>query len=297
MVWVGIDIGGTNTRVLLVNDEGRILGRVKMATRRAAQRVQYLTEVVAAVSQLVKGQSLAGIGIGVPGLVQKDGLLNRTVNCSVLADNQLRTQLEDTFRVPVRQGNDATMAALGEHWLGAGAGRETLMMLTIGTGLGSGLILQGVPYHGAHGFAVECGHLPVVPDGIVCPCGNQGCLEQYVSASALARFAGTRDAAEAAQRAAAGDPQALAGFETMGGWLGIGLCGIVNLFDPDMIVIGGGVSASFDLFMPAARRELVKRSFNPYGEQLSIVPAACGDDAGALGAVRYVMQVNAEVTA
>ncbi len=288
MHWVGIDIGGTNTRGVLVDLHGTIVSRFKYPTK-ANNPASYLATLVSAVRTLVGERSLGGIGLGVPGLVRYDGLLVKTVNIPLLAGTSLTKALAEHFSVPVVQGNDATMAALGEQWLGAGRDVSSMLMLTIGTGLGSGLIVDGEPFCGAHGYAVELGHLPVVPDGIACPCGHHGCLEQYVSAAAVARYAGTLDAAAAAQGALVGQQACLKAFETLGSWLGLGLCAAMNLLDPALVVIGGGVAESFELFAPAARKKLVQCSFNPCAEDVPIVKAQRGDDAGSLGAARYSM--------
>jgi glucokinase len=186
--------------------------------------------------------------------------------------------------LPVVCANDANLIAIGEHRLGAGQGFASLAVLTIGTGLGSGLILDNRLWTGAGGFAAEIGHLTVEPDGVDCPCGNQGCLEQYVSASALVRHAGGGSPEELAILAENGDQRAMAAFDTLGYYLGIAVAGLLNSLNLEAIVVGGGVSASFDLFAPKLQETIKSRSFPAISQGVRLLPAALGDDAGLMGA-------------
>jgi len=189
-------------------------------------------------------------------------------------------------------GNDANVIALGEQRFGTGRRFSSCVVITIGTGLGSGLILDGKLWTGSGGFAAEFGHITVYPEGALCPCGNRGCLELYVSAGALVRFAGERmpvitadslTAEKVAGLARAGDVAALAAFEQLGYWLGIGLASLTNTLNIQAVIIGGVVSASFDLLLPALRRTIQQRCFPEIYAGLVIQKTLLGDDAGLLG--------------
>jgi glucokinase len=194
--------------------------------------------------------------------------------------------------LPTVCGNDANVIALGEQRFGAGRGVSSCVVVTIGTGLGSGLILDGRLWTGHGGFAAEFGHITVQPEGYPCPCGNRGCLERYVSAGALVRFAGERmtetaaeslSAEEVAELARTGDVKALSAFERLGYWLGIGLASLANTLNIQAVIIGGGVSASFDLLLPALRETIQQRCFPQIYAGLVIEKALLGDDGGLVG--------------
>jgi glucokinase len=224
--------------------------------------------------------------------------------------------LETRLGMPVALENDANCAALGEQWVGAGQGVEDLCMLTLGTGVGGGLLVHGRPWHGVAGMAGEVGHMTVIPDGRPCGCGNRGCLEQYASASAVRRLAAeavlrgeptslhqlaglSREfTAEAVFHAALqGDRVARQIFDTAGTALGIALANLINVLNLPLYVLGGGLSQAWDMFSPALFRELKKRSIvfrtraQSEGRQESpfIAPTRLGGDAGLMGAARLAM--------
>jgi glucokinase len=192
--------------------------------------------------------------------------------------------------------NDATAAGIGEAWLGASKGINTSILVTLGTGLGGGLIVNGVPLRGPDGGAGKIGHICVEPEGQPCGCGSKGCVEQYASASALVRMAGeagltvgsSREIYEAFR---AGNKTAATVFERMGSYLGIMLGGLVNTLNPDIIIIGGGVAAGMDAFLPALEKEIRYRAWKEAGERARIVRSALGDNAGLLGAARTALDV------
>jgi glucokinase len=220
-------------------------------------------------------------------------VIHSSVNMQPLEGFNLAAYVEAGSNLPTVCANDANVIALGEQCFGAGRGFSSCMLVTIGTGLGSGLILDGRLWTGNGGFAAEFGHVTVDPEGIPCPCGNRGCLEQYVSAGALIRFAreemtGTSEnllsAENVAARAMQGDSAALSAFDQLGSWLGIAFGSLLNTLNIQAFVIGGGVGASFDLLLPALRRSLQQRCFSQIYEGLIIEKALLGDDAGLLGA-------------
>jgi glucokinase len=274
-LFIGMDVGGTNLRSALVDQSGSILDRRRCASRVEEGRDAFCERLLAEVSALqefacVRGAFVAAIGIGVPGLIGRDGLIHSSVNMRPLDGFNLAGFLESRTGLATVCGNDANVIALGEQRFGARRGFSSCVVITIGTGLGSGLILDGNLWTGYGGFAAEFGHITVDPEGYPCPCGNRGCLEQYVSAGALVRYARERmavqtdvplNAEQVAEMARKGDATALAAFDQMGYWLGTGLAFLANTLNIQAVIIGGGVSASFDLLLPSLQRTIQQRCF------------------------------------
>jgi glucokinase len=294
---IGIDIGGTNLRCALVDNSGVILERRRCFSRIEAGRDAFCERLLSEIAELkeaayVRGKQVEAVGIGVPGLIGRDGLIHSSVNMRPLEGFNLAVFVETYSGLPVVSANDANVVALGEQRFGAGRGFSSCMVITIGTGLGSGLILDGKLWAGSGGFAAEFGHITVDPEGIPCPCGNRGCLEQYVSAGALVRcareglpreFADLLTAEKVAELAGQGDAAALTAFDQLGYWLGIALASLTNTLNIQAVVIGGGVGASFELLMPSLQRNIQQRCFPQIYEGLDILKARLGDDAGLLG--------------
>jgi glucokinase len=292
---IGIDIGGTNLRMALISGDGKILGRCRMPSLIAEGRDAFCGRILRGISDLMAEaanlhSSVTAIGVGVPGLVGSNGLIHASVNMRPLDGFNLAAFLLEETGFSAECANDANLIALGEQFYGAGRGKSSFIVITIGTGLGSGLILNGQLWKGTGGFAAEFGHVTVDPDGELCPCGNRGCLERYVSAEALSRSMtlfspdSTYDAAEVALMAREGNLSAQNAFERMGRWLGIALASLSNTLNLEAVIIGGGVAASLDLFEPAMRIELVRRCFPEIYAGLEIRKVELGDDAGLLGA-------------
>jgi glucokinase len=260
--------------------------------------------------------ALAGVGIGVPGIIDmKTGMLRESPNLPGWSDYPVREEIERRLDSRVVLENDANAAALGEFWLGAGRDVSDLCMLTLGTGVGGGIILDGKVWHGMTGMAGELGHINVEREGPPCPCGSRGCVEQYASATAIKRMAlekiGERRAPELAkvmerdkeitakhvfQLAASGDPAATEIFRAVGDALGTIVADLVNALNLPMYVVGGGVSAGWDAFSPRMFEIIRKRSFvyeatapdiNKPGT--IVTRAQLGGDAGILGAARLPM--------
>lgn len=298
--YLGVDIGGTNLRGALVLSDTRIVSRFSQKTAIGQGAASFIERVCVELEQVISqarslGMEVGGVGLGIPGLIGADGLIHASVNLRPLEGMNLAAILADRLGLPAAAGNDANLGALGEAWCGAGRDLRSMVLITIGTGLGSGLVLDGRLWSGAGGFAAEFGHITVDPEGLPCPCGNRGCLEQYASAAALSRFGGGRPPEELAALATIGDPTACAAFETLGRWLGIALAGLLNTLNLEGIVIGGGVAASFPFFEPTLRRVITERAFSQMAERLSIRAALLGDDAGLVGAARYAEEMAVRV--
>ena len=307
---IGIDIGGTNLRFALVNASGVIVHRNRTTSGIIQGRSGFCKRLLAGINELgtvaaMRNGCITGIGVGVPGLIGKDGLIHSSVNMRPLDGFNLAAFLKEETGYPSACGNDANLIALGEQAFGAGRRFSSFMVITIGTGLGSGLILDGRLWTGAGGFAAEFGHVTVEPEGLPCPCGNRGCLERYVSAGALVRTArellpgelldklGDRlDALVVANLARQGESGARKAFQRMGRWLGTALASLVNTLDLEAVIIGGGVAASFDLFLPELGLELGQRCFPQIVADLLIIKGELGDDAGLMGGSALAATLN-----
>ena len=300
-----VDLGGTNLRAAIIDGDGRIQQRFNCKTPKTNQAEDIVSAIAGAASDCEKqtAKSIRAVSVVVPGSVQHDtGVVVNAPNIPSLAGFKLGVALEQQLNRQVLLENDANAAALGEMWRGAGRGHRTIICLTLGTGVGSGIILDGELWRGVDGTAGEIGHTSVEPlGGVKCRCGSTGCLEVYASGTAIVRMSLEElanhpqsylhsiskielSAETISQAATAGDEFALEIFRKMGVYLGIAMANIVNTLNPEMIVIGGGVSAAFDLFSKHARAEVLQRAFPVPAERCQIVQAECGDDAGLIGA-------------
>jgi len=303
-----VDLGGTNLRAANIDRNGLIHERFRTPTPESDKAEEIVSAIAAAVRECEakykeRGAQVRAVSVVVPGSVQVEtGVVVNAPNLACLQGFQLAAALKAKLDRLVLIENDANAAALGEMWQGAARGYRTIICLTLGTGVGGGIILAGELWRGIDGTAGEVGHTSVEPfGGVKCKCGNVGCLEVYASATAIVRMA--REAlaqqrspcllsvaasdltAERVHHAAIeGDELALRVFRTVGVHLGIAIANLVNIFNPEMIVVGGGVAAAWDLFANHARDEVMKRAFPVPARRCQIVRALCGDDAGLLGA-------------
>ncbi len=324
---IGVDLGGTNLRIAAVDRNGTLLQKVTLGTEVARGRDYVVGEMCTAIRQMLDNLrapgELAGIGIGVPGIIDMaTGFMHESPNLPGWENYPVHSDIERRLGTPVTLENDANAAAMGEKWLGAGRDVETMVMLTLGTGVGGGIVMGGKIWHGMSGMAGELGHITVHPEGHLCGCGNTGCLEQYASATAITRLAleaiqvgeapglkKLQDAHPAEfnskaiyQASVQGDRAAQEVFNKVGRALGVAIADMCNVFNPHMFVIGGGASNAWDAFSPAIYTELQKRSFvyratapkqgglaeNP--RKTIITRAQLGGDAGLYGAAVLPMQ-------
>jgi glucokinase len=303
---IGIDIGGTKVLGGVVTGTGEILATARRDTPREGGRA--LTEAIANVAtELAQQYPVDSIGVSAAGFISSDRqTMLATPNISNWNGVNLVAELTEILHKKIVLENDANAAAWGEFKFGAGRGRNDLMMLTLGTGVGGGLILDGSVFRGAFGIGAELGHIRLVPDGQLCGCGIRGCLEQYASGSALMRHA--REAIDASpllarnlldrgdgtieglrgnhitEAAREGDPVAIAAFNTMATYLGAGIASLCAVIDPSCVVLGGGVIDAGELFLgptrEAALRLIPFSGKHPYPE---IVSAVLGNHAGLVG--------------
>jgi glucokinase len=322
---IGIDVGGTKIAAALVRARPPASGE-RVLTPEETPRVEArftahtdvsspeacLESIFACLDGVARGAgTFDAVGVGVASMVDfAAGRVVRSVNLP-LTDLPLRDLLVARLGVPVAVDNDANGAALGEATWGAGAGSVEMIMLTLGTGVGGGIVCGGRLYRGLSGAAAELGHIIIDMDGPKCPasCPNYGCLEAYVAGPAMG--AAALDEARARPHSAVGralaagavvdsrlltrlglegDPDAVAVLARIGGYLGAGLVTLVNVFNPELIVVGGGAAAAGDLLLGPARDVLARRGLQPQRDQVRIVPALLGPDAGFLGAAALALQ-------
>jgi glucokinase len=306
---IGIDIGGTKIAGGVVTAAGLILDRTRVLTPPANQAAT-LAALVAVVDGLRARHPLVdAIGIGAAGLVEWPGGRARWAPHNTYRRMELRRLLHERTGLPTTVDNDANAAAWAEARLGAGAGSHDLVLVTVGTGIGGGLVLDGRLYHGESGFAGEIGHMIVDLDGDRCACGNRGCLEAMASGSTLGRHGREAAARDPGGRLATsaggpdlvtgevvfaaareGDTLALALFERIGHWLGIGIASLVTIFDPDVVVVGGGVAATGELLLAPARASFERNVHGRAHRDLPpVVPTRLGADAGLVGAATLAL--------
>jgi len=307
---VGLDMGGTNIRTAAVSRAGDVLLMLRAPARAggtAAETVVNISAQVLALGDAARraglGRALA-IGVAVPGpLNVRTGVVYAAPHVKAWRSFPLRRNLERVLKRRVILENDANAWALGEYWRGAARGCKNVVLLTLGTGVGGGLIVDGKIVHGRSGMAAELGHVCVEPDGMPCDCGAHGCLEAYVSASGLRGLIKQRMQLEESQfppeyldrggefsargltdAARRGDPLANEMFEIAGRYLGIAIASFINTFNPEKVVMGGGVAGALSLMRPPMMREVKARAFAEAVAQTRIVKAALGPEGGVVGA-------------
>lgn len=295
MATIGIDVGGTKVAAAVVDEAGHVAEELRKGTP-STSYPDLLTTIAGAAADLASRHDVTGVGLAIAGNVRIDGSgVLFSPNIPALADEPLRDDLVTRLGLPVVVANDADAAAWAEFRFGrhlsVGEGGDDLLMVALGTGLGSGLVLDGRLYRGAHGFAGEAGHLPVVRDGRPCPCGSRGCWERYASGTALVqayREGGgdpARSGPQITSAARADDPAAVGAFTEVGWWLGYGLAGLVAVLDPGVVVVGGGVAEAGELLLIPARQALAATVTGAGRRPLPpLSPARLGTLAGIVGA-------------
>jgi glucokinase len=308
-VAIGVDIGGTHVRVGTFDDEGQLLGQKEagIASIGPDHGLRSIEQLIQELLDIVKAQTLMGIGIGCTGPLDiLHGLVNNPYTLAGWSNVPIVKQLNKKFHVPVRLENDADAAALGEYWKGAGRGAHRLYAVTVGTGVGTALVVEGKIYRGVDSSHPEGGHQLIDPSGPECYCGYCGCWESLISGPAIssqARGAGANerlvqlaggdpervDARLVAQAARDGDPTATAIMQKAARDFSLGIVNIISFFVPDVIVLSGGVMKSADLFLPTLERTL--KTPNPMVpfDRVQIVPAQLGYYAGLYGGAYMIL--------
>jgi glucokinase len=281
---IGVDLGGTNLRIAAISTDGQLLEKITLGVKVALGRDHVIGEMCDAIHRLTEqyrgSGRFVGAGIGVPGIIDMEtGMMRKSANLPGWSDYPVRDVIERRLGARVFLENDANVAALGEKWLGAARDVDNMAMITLGTGIGGAIILNGKIFYGMNGMAGEFGHVTIEPNGVPCGCGNHGCAERYASATALVRMA--REAIDSGQapalaKAASSDAEfsarsiynlAIQGnedaqriFHRFGVSLGMLMADLVNILNLDMFVIGGGVISAWDAFAPSMFAEMRERS-------------------------------------
>jgi len=307
---IGVDLGGTNMRVGVVTSEGRMVHRLMLPTRVTLGLHMVVERIINAIQEVInqtiaQGKQIKGIGIGSPGTIDiQSGIIISSPNFPKWKQVPLKHMIEERLSIPTFMDNDANAFAFGEKWVGAGKEVQSLVCLTLGTGVGGGIILNGRIWHGADGMAAEIGHMTILPDGLKCNCGNYGCLESYASASSIVRrvcnaiqsgkLTMVLDYAKGNlekitsdlvyQAALKGDELAIHIMNETATFLGIGIANLINLLNPEMIVVGGGLTNAWDIIYPVTLKEVHKRALSEVVKRVKIVRASLGDNSGIIGA-------------
>jgi glucokinase len=311
---IGIDIGGTNVKLGLVDERGKVLLRDTFLTKGCKDRPELLDKLVDHI-QTLAGEArrrklrVAGVGIGAPGPIDVErGFVYFFPNVPGWKNTPLKKILQKRLRMPVFVDNDANAMALGEARFGAARGAKSVVALTLGTGIGGGLVLDGRLFHGSHFSAAEIGHMVVDPSGPLCACGNRGCIETFVGNGYITAQvrkdirAGKKTLLKKWMRegqeltpklmkeaARVGDPYAREFWRQTGGRLGTFLAGIVNLLDPERIEIGGGIAQEGEVILIPLRAALKKKAFPIASRFVKVLPAVLGTDAGLVGAAALAL--------
>ncbi|MGQ9647663.1 MAG: ROK family protein [Thermodesulfobacteriota bacterium] len=309
-VLIGVDLGGTNVRIGMVTLTGRVIRRKAYGLDTSQGGSELIEGLVLHLKKFIQKEverphELLGIGIGIAGVIEmRRGRVVHSPNIPDLNGFALRAFLKKRIPSPIVLENDANAFALGEGWVGAAKGAKHYCGITLGTGVGGGIVVNGEILHGASGMASEVGHMVIDPDGPPCGCGGRGCLEVYASATAIRRMAlgaiergegrgilgkaggkiGGVSSERVFEAARSGDRTAQEIFREMGRFLGLGLVNLIHLFNPEKIVIGGKVSRAWDAFIKSTTETVRERAMEGPRERVEIVHAKCGDDAGLLGA-------------
>lgn len=286
---VGVDLGGTNVRYGIVSKGGKTTferSRPVEGNRTPAKIIDILTDIA---REAKTRANISGIGIGAPGIVDFDaGSVIRSPHYPSWRDFELRALLAKRTGLPVVLDNDANMIAYGEAGYGAGKGLKNFVMITLGTGIGGGIVIDGKVFHGDHGFAGELGHQVIFFDGAHCDCGGRGCWETMVSIEGIRQISGL-DPKALFDMAANGDRRAFAAWQKFGEYFGAGVASLANVLGIFNFVIGGGIGNALKFFLGPAKKEITRRTFGETAKRLNLIPAGLGDMAGIMGSARMAL--------
>jgi glucokinase len=288
---IGIDLGGSAIKLGRFNLEGTCVASLTVSTPQRSFPEAVMETMVSAIAQLNQDHQCVALGVGTPGPADAQGRIAKiAINLDNWHDVPVADILEGKTGLPTIIANDANCAGLGEAWLGAGRKFENLILLTLGSGVGGAIILNGKLFTGHLGTAGELGLITLDPNGPPCNSGNQGSLEQYLSIGAIRRFTG-KQPKELGKMAQAGDEEALKFWQEYGRILGCGLTSLIYVLTPEAIIIGGGVSASAEFFLPATWSEIQRRVLPISRLNLQLFKAELGNQAGMTGAAKLAWQL------
>ena len=297
MLTVGVDIGGTKVLAGVVGVDGQVVERLQRRTPHRSSAPAVVADTIVSTVEDIRGDlDIGAVGIGAAGFVDRGGVVRFAPHLS-WRNEPLQEVLEQRIGLPVVVDNDANVTARAEMRFGSGRGYSEAVCLTLGTGIGGAVVVAGDVVRGGQGLAGEFGHMQVVPEGLACECGQRGCWEQYSSGRAIARVGrahGGLDGPGVTEAARAGERWALEAFEDVGAWLGVGLAGLVAALDPQVVIVGGGLSEAGDLLLEPARRALSARlPGRGFRGEPPIVAAELGPDAGFIGAAALARELIA----
>lgn len=306
---LGLDVGGTKILAVRTDEAGAILDRAQAPT--PAEDQEATLEAMVGVARRLLGPEVRAVGVGAAGMVEAaTGVLRFAPNLA-WRDVPIAARMGAALGLPCLVDNDANAAAFGELRFGAARGRRHVLLVTVGTGIGGGIVVDGRPFRGAHGFAAEIGHIVMDPLGPPCGCGNRGCFEQMASGAAIGRLgreAAREDPGSRLAALAGGDPEAVTGelvtraalegdaqaigvLGAVGTWLGVGIAGLVNVLDPEVVVVGGGAAAAGELLLGPARTAFRDAVEAPDRRPpVPILTATLGPEAGAIGAAALALE-------
>lgn len=285
---MGVDVGGTNLRVALVSENGEVIGKETLPVGPSKDRNTFFERLTGLVRKTAGSQleTLAGIGLGIPGICNpKEGVVHRLPHFPDWKDVPVAAILGKSFSCPIVFDNDANLAALGEHWKGAAQGLPSFIMLTLGTGIGGGLFLNGKVWRGDEGFAGEIGHMTVEVNGRPCVCGNRGCWETYAASQSVPE--GTT-AEELARKADHGEKTAVQFWNEFGRYFAIGIGNLAMITGVEHFFVGGAIVQAWRHFIGACQKELSWRTHARLAQKITLAPSTLKGEGGLLGAARLV---------
>jgi len=315
MNFIGVDLGGTNIKAGVVDEDANLLARVSIETQADRGPEHVLERMAQAADEArkkagLKWPDIAAVGVGSPGPMDgKTGIVLECPNLPGWRNVPVVDKMQQKLGVTVYLENDANAAGFGEYWKGAGQGATCMIQLTLGTGVGGGIVINGQVWRGIDDCAAELGHMVIKYDGVRCGCGSHGCIEAYGSATALVRIAREKldagrpsilhDWVKSGQKLTAklvadaahqGDALAREIYREVGTYLGVAIASFCNIFNPEKVVLSGGMSQAGDILFGPIREEVNRRAVAPAARRVQILPASLGDDAGIIGAAGCAMQ-------
>ena len=308
---IGIDLGGTNLKAGIVDKSGKIHHRLSIKTNNHADPQTILNQIFELIDKIGAGfkpapANIIGVGLGSPGLVDKKGeTILFSPNLPLWRNIPIKRMITEKYGVPCVLENDANAAAWGEKWVGAGKDAESLVMITLGTGIGGGIVINNKLWRGVNNVAAEIGHMVIKLDGPKCSCGNYGCIEAYASATAMVRrfkeslqngtSSSLKDCKEITAKAIndaafGGDGASLNIIRETGQYLGIALVNIMHVLNPEVIVLTGGMIGSGDLLLNPIKQIIKEKAFEASAKETKIVFSELGNDAGIIGAAGCLLK-------
>lgn len=287
---IGVDVGGTHCRVALVDEKGHILKKEKKEVGELREAHSLLERLASRIKEVSGNylKDLSGIGLGLPGICnQKEGVIHQLPHFPSWKDVPVLQIFNRFFSCPVLFDNDANFAAVGEHWKGVARLFHSFIMLTLGTGIGGGIFLDGKIWAGDEGFAGEVGHMTIEKDGRPCACGNRGCWETYAASQAVPSGQTAESLAKAADE---GNKEAKNFWAEFGAYLGIGIGNLAKITGVEKYVLGGGIANAHRHFIEACRTEIQERTYLKLAESIEVIPSTLGGDGNLLGAASSVFQ-------